>query len=178
MSRRYRVYVGVIALLVVVNGARWWLQSPKEADGPVAHGGIFLPEDFRLRLDAPDTGTGATRDLFQSRGGRVASAEKPHGPIRRVAAVPKPAPVKTTTPPPAPSVPAEAESGLSKLRLLGVVFHAGQRQAYLAQDKENLIASAGDTVFGQYAVDRVTVDAVELRDLKNNATRRIPVSGK
>ena len=71
-----------------------------------------------------------------------------------------------------------AQNGLGRLRLLGVVFHAGKRQAYLAQDKENCIAASGDTVFGQYAVDGITVDAVQLRDLKTNMTRRIPISGK
>lgn len=71
-----------------------------------------------------------------------------------------------------------ADSRLGKLKLLGVVFRGGEGQAYLALDKESVIAHAGDTVFGQFVVVKIIVDAVELRDLKSNLTRRIPVSGK
>lgn len=168
MNRRYAMYLGVIALLALVNAGRWALHPASGAGEPGMRGKTVLPEDFRLRVDIPDAG-GAGRNLFLAqaprRQGSASASAARHVPHAAITAV-------------APPVPAEAESALGKLRLLGVVFHGGKRQAYLARDKENYIVAAGDTVFGQYTVDKITVDAVELRDIKNNVTRRMPVSGK
>lgn len=168
MKRRYAVYLGLIALLVAINVGRLWLHSGKESEEMAARGKVFMPEDFRLRVDIPSAEEGAGRNLFQ-----------PHGSasLMMITHSRKTA-VKAGMQQPTPPVQAETEAGLGKLRLLGVVFHAGKRQAYLALDKESVIAVAGDTAFGQFVVDKIAVDAVELRDPKNNTTRRIPVSGK
>jgi hypothetical protein len=173
MNRRYFVYLGVIAFLVLVLLGRWWMDSG--AGGQMgtgesaARGKVLLPEDFRLRVDFP-VASEPRRDLFQPKGS--ASLNTNH--VRQ-------ARFGSATLPPVPLGANEAEaadSGLSRLKLLGVVFRAGKAQVYLALNKENVIAHAGDTVLGQFAVDKVAIDAVELRDLKTNTIRRIPVSGK
>ena len=165
MKRQYSVYLGLIALLAVVNLWRWWPHPGTGTEESAARGKVFLPEDFRLRVDLP-AAIEPRRNLFQPRGGtfRTNTTHARQGVAQ----------------PPVLSGQNEAiaEGGLGKLKLLGVVFRAGKGQAYLALDKESVIAHAGDTVLGQFAVDKIAVDAVELRDLKTNTIRRIPVSGK
>lgn len=175
MNRRYSVYLGLIAFLVLVILGRWWLNAGKVVSGmgvveSAAHGRIFLPEDFRLHVDIP-VASEPHRNLFQPKSG---------APAMNTAHTRQPL-VKVVAQPPANLGQSEAETAdgrLGKLRLLGVVFRAGRGQVYLALNKESVIAHAGDTVLGQFAVDKIAVDAVELRDLKTNTIRRIPVSGK
>lgn len=173
MSRRYSVYLGLIAFLVLVILGRWWLNSGTEmGEGgtaeAAAHGKVFLPEDFRLRVDF-DTASVPQRNLFQPQGSasptRTMSISQ-----AKAAAMPPPDPERNER--------EVADSELGQFRLLGVVFRAGKGQAYLALKKESVIAYAGDTVLGQFAVDKIAVDAVELRHLKTNTIRRVPVSGK
>jgi hypothetical protein len=185
MNRRHGIYLGLIALLVVVNLARWWLPAAKEAGASAARSPIFLPQDFRLRTAPSIVRAAPLRDLFQPVDGAAIRT-----PPRPGSAMAKPArAVRAAQPAPMLPVPAEAvvevdveiaaaEAELGRLKLLGVVFHAGKGRAYLALDRENIIALAGDTVFGRFAVDKVAVDAVDLRELKTNTSRRIPVSGK
>lgn len=167
MNSRYRMYLGVIAVLAAVNVGRWVLAGNR--DEPAARERVLLADDFRLRVDVPGE-AGHGRDLFRPGGnvrGVIVAGSRRH--IRRPVLAPASAPNAAQT---------MAASGLGRLRLLGVVFHGGKRQAYLALDKDNCIASMGDTVFGEYAVDAINVDAVELRDIHSNITRRIPVTGK
>lgn len=170
MKRRYSVYLVLIALLVAANLARWLAHSGKDAEGSAVQSKVFLPEDFRLRMDSP-VAAGSRRNLFQPNGdaSRVATNHTSRSMAKAMAQPP----VQHEQ-----SEAGAADGVLGKLKLLGVVFRAGKGQAYLSLDKENVIALAGETVLGQFTVDKVDVDVVELRDLKNNTTRRIPVSGK
>jgi hypothetical protein len=189
MNRRHRIYLGLIALLVVVNLGRWWLPDATEAGAAAARGASFLPQDFRLRAAPSIVRAAPLRDLFQPADGAaiLATPSRPAAVAKTVSAVRAAEPAPAQVPP----VPVEAlvdvdvdvevaaaDAELGRLKLLGVVFHAGQGRAYLALDRENIIALAGDTVFGRFAVDKVAVDAVDLRELKTNTSRRIPVSGK
>ena len=169
MTRRYAVYLGLIALLVLVNLGRWWLHSGSGIEGSAVRGKIMLPEDFRVRVNYPASGE-MRRNLFQPAGASTATVA--HGDKTKAKGVMPYPPAQ------APNETEAAGSRLGKLKLLGVVFRNGKGQAYLGQDKESAIAQVGDTVFGQFAIDRVAVEAVELRDLQTNTSRRIPVSGK
>jgi hypothetical protein len=174
MKRKYSIYVVLIALLAAVNLWRWWPAGTGASEGRAPHNKVVLPEDFRLRVDAPLAPGAFRRDLFQA-GHGMAATMIGLGHAAHVAAKP-----------PAPSVPAfsqpaqaeTADAELAKFKLLGVVFRAGRGHAYLALDKENMMAISGETLLGRFAVDKVAVDGVELRDLRTNTSRRIPVSGK
>ncbi len=173
MKRKYWTYVVVIALLAAINLWRWWPAGSGASEGRAPHNTkTFLPEDFRLRVDAPLAPGAFHRDLFLAGHGTAAKvAGSSH--VMHVS-------VKPPTPP-LPVQPANAEVGdaeLAKFKLLGVVFRAGRGHAYLALDKENMMALSGETLLGRFAVDKVAVDGVELRDLRANTSRRIPVSGK
>jgi hypothetical protein len=174
MNRRYQVYLGVIAFLVLVILGRLWLNSGKvfvgKDTGEAAHGVVFLPEDFRLHVDF-HVANEPHRDLFQAQGSTpLTHTNHARQATVKAATLPPAIPVQTGAQP--------ADSALGQFKLLGVVFRAGKGQVYLALNKESVMAHAGDTVLGQFAVDKVAVDAVELRDLKTNTIRRIPVSGK
>lgn len=169
MNRRYAIYLGLIALLILANLGRWWFYHGQAGDAAMAHGKGFQPEDFRLRVNSP-VAAEPYRDLFQPSGSSSVQHASHNKPAKAKAVIPATKPAANDAD--------VIDNGLGKLKLLGVVFRAGKGQAYLAQDKVSVIAFVGDTVFGNYAVDKVTVDAVELRDLKYNTTRRIPVSGR
>jgi hypothetical protein len=186
MNRRYWIYFGLIALLVGVNFWRAWLPAADEAGAAAARSPVFLAEDFHLRAAPPIARAAPRRDLFRPVDGVALRAAPPRTgpgigrPVRAVRAAP-PAQVPLVAAEVVAEVDVEvaaADAELGRLRLLGVVFHAGKKRAYLARDRENIIALAGDTVFGRFAVDRIDVDAVDLRELKTNTSRRIPVSGK
>lgn len=169
MTWRHKIYLGVIALLGAINLGRWWLpEAPwQQGSRPVAN--RYAPEDFQLHADSGAVRNTARRNLFEPAG------RSEGGLILRTKSVS--AAVKLQ----APSLPTPAETAgadLSRLKLLGVVFRAGAGQAYLAHDRESVLAHNGDTVFGHYAVEQIQVDAVDLKDLNTNLSRRIPVSGK
>lgn len=166
--RRYLAYTGVIVVLLLVNLVRWWQHG---TGGPsAAQDTVLTAQDFRLRANVPMPAA-VRRDLFAS---STAAARPAAAPVVRA---PRVAPTVRRVEPPAPVAETQA-AALGRLRLLGVVFRGGRGQAYLALERDKAMAYAGENVFGQFTVDRVTVDAVQLRDLKNNTIRRIPVSGK
>jgi hypothetical protein len=188
MNRRHGIYLGLIALLVALNFGRWWLPAATEAGASAARSPFFLPQDFRLRTAPSVVRAAPLRDLFQPADGAAIRATPPRsgsavGKTVKAARAAEPAQVQVQPVAAEALVDvdvevAAADAELGRLKLLGVVFHAGKGRAYLALDRENIIALAGDTVFGRFAVDKVAVDAVDLRELKTNTSRRIPVSGK
>lgn len=167
MKRRYTVYLVVIALLGAANLARLWIGSGENGADLSARGQAYFPEDFRLLAGNP-AAAGSRRNLFQPGG----QAERPVKSANRM-------PVKTQAQAPVSHNQVEAQAEmLDNVRLLGVVFRAGKAQAYIGLDKESVIAQAGDTVLGRFVVDKIEVEAVELRDIRDNTKRRVPVSGK
>src|SRR3989338_9246691 len=127
MTRRNSVYLALIALLVAVNLARWLMPSGKGAEASAAHSKVFLPEDFRLRMDFP-AASASRRNLFQPNG--VASPmAKTHTGRMRLKAVAQP-PVQHEQ-----NETKAADSVLGNLKLLCVVFRGGKGQAYLALGK-------------------------------------------
>lgn len=172
MTRRYSIYIGLIALLAVINVGRWSLHGTPWDKAANAHGKNFAPEDFRVRADSSAPLAAPRRDLFDAAGKTSASPS-----VQVVKRPAVPAEVKHQAPDPN-SATEEASAELARFKLLGVVFRAGTGQAYVAHDKENVMAHGGDTVFNHFVVDKILVDAIDLRDLKTNLSRRIPISGK
>ena len=172
MNRRYAIYLGVIALLAAIIIGRWWLHAANGEGAMAAGSRIFLAEDFHLRVETNTAADAPRRDLFQPVGKAA---------TRTSLRMAKPVAVKAMVQAPAKSEPTEAEvagAELGKIKLLGVVFRGNKGQAYLSRDKENFMAYGGDTVLGRFVVEKVSVDTVDLRDLKTNISRRVPVSGK
>ena len=149
MSRRHSIYLGLIALLVVANLWRAWLPAADEAGA--ARSPVFLAQDFHLRAAPPVAGAAPRRDLFRPVDGAAFLATPPRNgpatarPVRAVRAA-LPAPVAPVPAEPAVEVDPEvaaADAEFGRLRLLGVVFHAGNKRAYLARNRENIMAPIG-----------------------------------
>ncbi|HEY6095567.1 MAG TPA: hypothetical protein VIU93_11510 [Gallionellaceae bacterium] len=168
MSRRYAAYLALIALLVAVNAVRWMHGMPWDTRNSAATE-AYAEEDFRLHAGQPAALNASRRNLFEPAGRASGVAPKQIKPAAKAA------PVQVAAP--SPTMDTDG-AGLAKLKLLGVVFRAGAGQAYLAQDRESVLVHNGDTAFGRFAVEQILVDAVDLRDIKTNLSRRIPVSGK
>jgi hypothetical protein len=172
MTRRYAIYIGFIALLAAINLGRWWLHgSPWEKTTNV-HSKSYAPEDFLLRADSGAPLSAPRRDLFDPAGRTSANPA-----IRAAKHAAVVAEAKRQTPA-VNGATEEAGAELARFKLLGVVFRAGAGQAYLGHDRENVMAHSGDTVYSHFVVDNILVDAIDLRDLKTNLSRRIPISGK
>lgn len=170
MNRRHLVYGSVIAALLAINLLRWGVSARDGREQEAARAQGFAPRDFQLRANFP-VAAEPRRNLFvpQAAGPAVPTPRADRPPRREIPAAAAPV---------APPAEAPAVAALGRLRLLGVVFRAGQGQAYLALDKDNVMAQRGDTVFGQFTVERVAVEAVELRHIQTNTIRKIPVSGR
>lgn len=80
-----------------------------------------------------------------------------------------PTPV-STGPPPLPPI---------ELRFFGTATSRdGKRQAFFLRGEDVLIASQGDVVGRRYRVGTITPSAVEVTDLVNNNTQRLPMSSQ
>ncbi len=169
MIRQYRVYLILIAILLAVNLIRWGMQVMPWSGGTLSETDSFSPEDFNLYIAADATSKSAKRDLFAVTGNRDAGKVL-H--VKRVASVVQ----KKTA-----EIAVKPESSTTvqpRVKLLGVVFRSGVGQAFIADENESVLAHMGDRIFGHYSVDKIEVDAVDLKDLNSNLSRRIPLSGK
>jgi len=93
----------------------------------------------------------------------------------KLAAIPKPiaspryvpqTPVNTGPPPPPPI----------NLRYFGTATRKdGTRQAFLLQGEDVFVAGKGDIVSRRYKIDEVTARDIEVTDMTNNNTQRLPL---
>ncbi len=75
-----------------------------------------------------------------------------------------------TGPPPLPPI---------ELRFFGTATRAdGKRQAFFLRGDDVLIASQGDVVGRRYRVGAIATSSVEVTDLTNNNTQRLPMSAQ
>jgi len=149
--------------------------APANAASPAAHATAHIPsskldptlhpEGMLLTESLVYTGKG--RNIFAPSG--TPSAET------KLASIPKPiaspryvpqAPVNTGPPPPPPI----------NLRYFGNATRKdGVRQAFLLQGEDVFIAGKGDTVSRRYKIGEVGAHDVEVTDLTNNNTQRLPL---
>lgn len=172
LTKQRKMLIAAIAVLVLLNGLRWWPSSTSETKSP---GGSFAPrvsqgafraEDFEIRaLPAEQTGA-MQRDLFQPK-----AAIKP-------ASAPLP---KVQGPP--PKTPEElareaAQAELAQIRCVGVAFRGGKAHAYLQKGGESQLVSPGDKAGSRFVVEKITPEAVSLKDPDTGVEGTLTVSGK
>lgn len=175
LNRRHWMYGGAIAALLLINLLRWmW---PVSADGGQSSDPARAMDarDFQLRGNFPVVAE-PRRNLFAAQVS-VPSTDPEADLVKVARRASRAAQTETMATPPV-AVAAAVATPLERLRLLGVVFRDGRGQIYLGLDGKNLIAVEGDTVFGQFTVVRIAVDAVELRELQTHTQRKIPVQGR
>lgn len=71
-----------------------------------------------------------------------------------------------------------ADGEIDRLKLLGIVFHGQKKQAFLAWDRQRVIANVGDLVYGRYLLREIAVDSATFVDTNDNLQKIIIVSGK
>lgn len=109
--------------------------------------------------------TGSGRNIFS-----MNSAPPPPPKIERPIAAARPvqtAPVVPIGPPPPPPI---------DLRFFGVeVKKDGSKRAFLLKGDEVYIASPGDIVNRRYKINSIMANGIEVTDLQNNNTQRLPL---
>ena len=176
LSRGNRKYLLAIAVLSLVLGIKIITgHGAREQENDVANDELSL-EHYMLDADV-GTVQPVVRDIFS---GRNHPAPKQN--TQRTLTINH---VKTAVVKPEPTVrtdvqvqAAVADSEIDRLKLLGIVFHDNKRKAFLALDKQRVIADVGDLVYGRYLLREIAVDSATLVDTNDNLPKTILVSGK
>lgn len=109
--------------------------------------------------------TGNGRNIFSANSMPMPSIPTPVASARAQAAAAAVAPVPTGPPPPPPI----------DLRFFGLATRQdGTKQAFLLKGEDVFVAVPGDIVNRRYQIRAVTATSVEVTDLQNNNTQRIP----
>jgi hypothetical protein len=123
------------------------------------------PEGMLLAEALPYTGTG--RNIFLPPD--VAAAQEAAAipkPVQTARYVP-PAPAYTGPPPPPPI----------NLKFFGTATRRdGTKKAFLLEGEDVFVASPGDIVSRRYKVGAISANAVEVTDMANNNTQRLPMA--
>ncbi len=146
-----------------VNANRTVTRSTSSRLDPELH-----PEGMVLTESLVYSGGG--RNIFQSVSAAAASAPVKIPKAIASARYQPPAAVVNNLPPPAPPI---------ELRFFGTAMRQdGKRQAFFLRGDDVLLASQGDVVSRRYRVGAVSANSVEVTDLTNNNTQRIPMSSQ
>jgi hypothetical protein len=163
LGRRQGILLAVVGLLAILNIWRFW-PGPSPAL-PGAPAGSGRSGDFQVKALPSAADSQMKRDLF--------------------ARVVKPAPVVVAKapPPPPPKSPEQlareaAQAELASLRCVGVVFRGGTGQAFMVLGDQSQVVRAGERVGTRFVVERITPEAVTVRDPDTQVTGQIAVSGK
>lgn len=172
--RRYSRYLVIIALLAVMVGIKYIA-----GDNTVSQDGKSIsdlsPDKYILHADDA-VRTSAVRDIFDT-GHKQTVQQYPQNNVRF--RNPVTSAVKTT-----PEIketeqkPEEHDGEIERIKLLGIVFHDNKKKAYMALDKQRVIADIGDLVYGRYLLKDIAVNSAELVDTRENQQKTIMVSGK
>lgn len=171
LSSRQRLLIALVAMLVVFNIWQWWpRQAPGGKDADAAHNHGFRVDDFQFNAGEAVGGKDeSVRDLFYPK------------PVI-VAAKPTPKPIET---PPAPPVktPQEleaeaAQAELAQIKFVGMVARDGKTQAFLVKGDQLYTVAQGDKVGGRFVVEKLSAEAIALKDPGTQVSGTIPISGK
>ena len=72
----------------------------------------------------------------------------------------------------------DARAELASVKLVGVVFRDGKRQAFLTRGEQTYVTTEGDKIGERFTVEKITTDAVYLIDPTTGVTGTISLSGQ
>lgn len=165
MTRKVKIEIGVLAVLVLAVGTLWYYYrhpatESAQAAAPGEHYkpmGVENPQIHWARL------TEAQRTDYKSTGRDIFSRELPPPPPRPVH-IPKPGdkdfvkPVEV--PPPPPQLPL-------KFFGYGTVPVGASRRAFLTDGEEVYIVAEGDTLLGRYRIVRINNVNLEFEEISS-----------
>ncbi len=114
--------------------------------------------------------------VYSGKGRNIFAAPGTQAALAKVAAIPKPIASGRYVPPAAVKMGPRPPPPIN-LRYFGnAVLHDGSRQAFLLQGDDVFVAKKGDIVSRRYKIGDVTANDIEVTDLTNNNTQRIPIT--
>lgn len=179
-----RIGIGLILLLILANVWKWWSSADKllrNQDTP--QGRLFSVEDFQVHGLTVEHQSKSERDLFRlgTDTGNVAANESSAG-TKILAARPKVAVVvQPVVVPPTPEELAVAASRaqLAQIKCIGVLFQENKKpEAYMLQGNQPYVVRTGDMIGQQFVVEKITIEAVYLKDPQTGVTATVPVDGR
>lgn len=173
MKHRYVILLGLVCMLVVTNLWTWeeWLRSTPKKE-PSSHALIreFQISDFQMQRSPVLSEENATikRNFFYPLFEDIPIPVTAPGEYQRAKQVvkieeirePHPVPQKTSE----QLAEEAAQDDLARLKYVGMIFRAGQAQAYLLSADQPYFVSSGDKVGDHFVVEKITMDSVELSD--------------
>lgn len=172
-NRKYLLAITILSLVLGIKTIAG--HGTKEQESDIANDDLSLE---RYMLDA-DVGTvePVVKDIFSGRNRPNPQENKQTALNRsnvRSAVIKQEPPVQADT----QFQPSVTESEIDRLKLLGIVFHDNKRKAFLALDRQRVIADVGDLVYGRYLLREIAIDSATLVDTNDNLPKTILVSGK
>lgn len=175
-AQRKTIFLFFIVILVVVNVWRWWpSSSTSDKASATSETGIdqargekayYRVEDFQVRMLAhADTNKKSKRNLFRP---------KIKKRIKRRIKKPKGPPPKT----PEQLAQEAARAELAMIKCIGIAFRGGKGQAFMSIGGQTKLVSEGGKIGQRFIVERISTNAVDVRDPKTGVTGHIAVSGR
>jgi hypothetical protein len=184
-----RAGVGLISLLLLANGWKWWPAVDAHLHGQDIPGKrLFTVEDFQVHGLTVEFPSKSGRDLFHlGQGGRDANensfgldrgnvADARSGQIYRANAVFKKSSAAVLT---SQQVAEESSRNqIGQIKCIGVMFQENKKpEAYMVRGEQRYIMRRGDVMDGQFEVEKITIEAVYFKDLRTGVTGSVPVNG-
>ena len=174
MSKRERILVGILAVLVVVSGLIYYFNTREtsSASSTISVEGNYQPiavENPSLRMDLLEglrhvQYTGSHRNIFSE-------TPPPHIPTQKeLDEAKRNAPPIVPQAPPIPPV-------VVNLKFYGFVddAHTGARRAFFTNGEDIIIAGVGDTLENRLRVTRIGNDTVELMEISSSRRTTVPI---
>lgn len=174
-SNKHAKYLAVIVLLMAILGIKY-ITSNGDVMMDAHHSKAELAiEQYNLNVDG-DVDVAPIKNIFAETHRLRAQSANTNAITyaRQVHVAPKPVPVPQHEVEQQESTDGELE----RLKLIGIVFHDNKKKAYLALDRQRVIADVGDLVYGRYLLREIAIDSADMFDTKNNQQKTIMVSGK
>lgn len=169
--KKYLIVILILAMILAVKAAGY---RDMEQDNDATSGDLSI-ESYTLNADVGSVEP-TIKDIFAgtTRRESIASIQSVSG-RKKTVSLPKREPTLQTE---NQALPPINDGEISRLKLLGIVFHDNKKKAFLALDSQRVIADVGDLVYGRYLLQEITVDSASLIDTTNNVSKTILVSGK
>ena len=167
-------------LLVLVNAWKWWPSMNAGVNGRDASGGReFSVADFQVHGLTSDQQSKSVRDLFRKGNSAPGTDEQKAAAsraARKAVAVVQPV-VPTLTPEELAVMASRTELG--QIKCIGVLFQQNKKpEAYMVRGDQRYVVRPGDLVGAQFVVEKISIDAVFLKDRQTGVTGTVPVDGK
>lgn len=157
MSRN-KIYLTLIALLIIINIGYWsfFQSSPDNKEVvPFAAKNRITADDFLLPETAEQMDNSIARDIFFIQNKQQKSKVIKQVEIAETKSVPPPSTPKTTIQP---------KALISTPELIGIVYHQDQGSALIKYANKNHILAIGDEIDGRYKISAIERKTVKLYD--------------